>query len=94
MNYYELLEQMRCGSRATFELRPLFVCSTLTLLTEALHRRELALCAKSGPEQMQQISLFDHLVSSQKHRLSDHEPERFGRGNIDDQLELSWLYHW
>jgi hypothetical protein len=27
------------GSRATFELRPLFVCSTLTLLTESLQRR-------------------------------------------------------
>ena len=24
--------------RATFELRPLFVCFTLTLLTESLHR--------------------------------------------------------
>jgi len=33
------------GSRATFELRPLFVCSTLTLLTESLQRRKLAVCA-------------------------------------------------
>jgi hypothetical protein len=33
------------GSRATFELRPLFVCSTLTLLTESLHCREPAVCA-------------------------------------------------
>jgi hypothetical protein len=41
------------GSRATFELRPLFVCSTLTLLTESLHRRELAVCAKTGPERVQ-----------------------------------------
>jgi hypothetical protein len=35
------------GSQATFELRPLFVCSTLTLLTESLHRRELAVCANA-----------------------------------------------
>ena len=34
------------GSRATFEPCPLFVCSTLTLLTESLHCRELAVCAK------------------------------------------------
>src|SRR5204862_1976273 len=37
-----------CASRATFELRPLFVCSTLTLLTESMHRRELAVCARNG----------------------------------------------
>jgi hypothetical protein len=49
-----LLGALRNGSRATFELRPLFVCSTLTLLTESLHRRELAVCAKSRPEQLQQ----------------------------------------
>jgi hypothetical protein len=36
------------GSRATFKLRPLFVCSTLTLLTDSLHRRELAVCAMCG----------------------------------------------
>jgi len=35
------------GQRAAFELRPLFVCSTLTLLTESLHHRELAVRAMS-----------------------------------------------
>ncbi len=35
------------GSRATFELCPLFVCSTVTLPTELLHSRELAVCATS-----------------------------------------------
>jgi hypothetical protein len=42
------------GSRATFELRPLFVCSTLTLLTESLQRRKLAVCANFGPGRLQQ----------------------------------------
>jgi hypothetical protein len=39
------LTEVGLGSRATFELRPLLFCSTLTLLTESLHRRELAVCA-------------------------------------------------
>jgi hypothetical protein len=37
--------EFEVGSRATIELRPLFVGSTLTFLTESLHRRELAVCA-------------------------------------------------
>src|SRR5258707_130150 len=40
--------EFRIGSRATFERRPLFVCCTLTLLTESLQRRELEVCAISG----------------------------------------------
>lgn len=37
-------------SATAFELRPLFVRSTLTLLTKSLHRRELAVCATNCHE--------------------------------------------
>src|SRR5262245_29421095 len=34
---------------------------------------------------------FDHLVGAQQERLRDHQAERLGSSQIDDEIELSWL---
>ena len=38
--------------------------------------------------------LLDHLVGAREKRFGDRQPERFGRREIDDQLELRRLLHW
>ena len=37
--------------------------------------------------------LLDHLIGSGQQCLRDGEAERVGSGEIDDEFELSWLYH-
>lgn len=38
--------------------------------------------------------LFDHLVGASEHSSRDGEAKRFGRLEIDDELELRWLLDW
>jgi hypothetical protein len=35
--------------------------------------------------------LFDHLVGPQQERLGDFQPERLGRGQVDDEIEFGRL---
>src|SRR5690349_20955389 len=38
-----------------------------------------------------ELALFNRLVAAQQERLRYHEPERLGRGQIDDEIELGRL---
>jgi hypothetical protein len=35
---------------------------------------------------------FDHLIGAGKQRWRDFEAERFGRLQIDDEIEFGWLF--
>jgi hypothetical protein len=46
----------------------------------------------SGLMHRSKPSLFDHLIGAGKQRWRDFEAERFGRLQIDDEIEFGWLF--
>ena len=72
-------------------IRMLVVGYVFAIRSERLICRELQVNLASAPDM---ISLLDHLVGSVQHRCRDFEAKRFGRPEIDHQLECGRLLNW